>query len=118
MAYRADIVQRGETVDDRKSRYKWNWHWLDKVVTVQLETTPDEKVEVRYGEWLRKLKEPGLAYCELCRKEIAYGSQGAAQLQKHVETSAHLDHVKSGRLNPVLPGKCQISLSSFPSLSF
>ena len=99
-----DIVQRGEKFDDGDSRYKWNWHWLDKVISVKMSPDDSKEVEVRYGEWLRKLRGYGHAYCELCRKEIMYASRGSAQLDKHVGSAGHLDRMRDRRLNPTLPG--------------
>ena len=47
-----------------KNRFRWAW--------LEEKDTHDE----RYGDYLRKIKQDGYAYCTYCRNELKYASKG------------------------------------------
>lgn len=91
---RVDIVKRGNPFDESGVKNSWRWEWCDKVVN-----------DTRAGVYIRKLEEPGLAYCCLCRKEIAYSSKGFAALNQHLTREGHKGNLSKQQKNQVLPGE-------------
>jgi hypothetical protein len=95
---RSDIVRRGELFSDKGSRYSWNWEWLEKEYSVTaLEKKEDGKKEeqmiLRYDHCVKKLAAVGKAYCDVCRKEIAYGNKGFTAIKAHCDTSSHKEKI-------------------------
>ena len=94
------IVNHGEEFSDDSCRYKWKWSWMNEV----WQPLSPDSTAVRYGQWLRKLSEPGKSYCILCRLELNYANRGVVVFHKHVSSDAHKQRVLSESSNYTLPG--------------
>ena len=67
---------------------KFKWIWLEG----------KDKNGQFYSEYLRKIKEPGLAWCVACKDKINYGSSGKNAFAKHADriqyTCIDIDKIK------------------------
>ena len=112
MASRLDILQRkrGEQEIKESTRYNWQWAWMDNEWVEPKPKTWNEKNEFvplkgRYGLWFRKVKAEGKAYCNLCRKELNYGSRGVETLKNHAASDSHCQKLRMREGNVSLPGE-------------
>ena len=76
MAVRSDIVLRSEKYTETGNRYNWRWEWIDSDVDFtdakkKKLLNPKYPDKVRLGQWIRKIRSSGKAYCTLCQKENA-----------------------------------------------
>ena len=60
---------------DKTVRNKWRWDWLE-----------NDKMK----QYLRKVKQPGQAFCTICKKTLQYQSSGKKDLKQHVTSPPHL----------------------------
>lgn len=118
MASRADIVHRADGYIEKGNRYNWRWDWLDRdfdltelVKTNRIRSHP-QNGKVRYGEWIRKIRESGKAYCRLCQSEIVYASRGFDAITRHCSTSNHVRKIDSDPAQSTIPGRTTTSLQS------
>lgn len=90
------VVDREEDVKaiDNGVKNAWRWCWLEKMV---------EGDYVRH--FIRKIRAPGLARCELCSKDISYGSRGFKNIEQHMLKKLHRDNLKLRSSNYSLSGK-------------
>ena len=58
---------------EKNVKNKFKWVWLEG----------KDKNETFYSDYLRKLKEPGVAWCLACKDKINYGSSGKNAFSKH-----------------------------------
>lgn len=108
---RSDIVRRGELFSDKGSRYSWNWEWLEKEYSVTVSEKEGKKGKqtkimiLCYDHCIKKLAAVGKAYCDVCRKEVAYGNKGFTAIKVHCDTSSHKEKIICRSENNHLPGK-------------
>lgn len=80
---RKDIVSRDDDCNiqeiDKGIKNLWCWNWLERQV---------DGVYVR--DSIRKLNKSGVAYCNICSKEILYGNRGFLCISKHLESKRHV----------------------------
>ena len=57
-------------VIDAECRDKWNWKWVEMKVDDTLAS-----------ECIRKLRQPGKAFCVWCSSEITYSKGGSSMIQ-------------------------------------
>lgn len=81
---------------DKNVKNKFSYKWLERSVEVKL---LDETVTVYLGDNFVKCDLPGQVSCNLCSKQINYGSRGAVALEDHVRSSKHLSLLKQKRSN-------------------
>ena len=68
-----------ETDSDVKN--KWKPEWLDEKLTLKHpDPDNDQVMTVVYGETVKKLDEPGQAYCGLCKSIVRYGMRGELKI--------------------------------------
>lgn len=79
---------------DKGLKNTWKWEWLERKVG-------DELV----GRFLRKLNSRGIAFCELCSKNISYSTSGWKALQQHILKKVHIENKKIKATNQSLSGK-------------
>ena len=103
MSFRRDIVDRGGKVNDAGCRYKWNWEWVDRDFV--LDSDFGNTQSVRYGDWIRKIDEPGTAYCILCLTTLKYSAKGFVAIANHAGTQIHRQRIGDRCSNSSLPGK-------------
>ena len=94
------IVERNDELDLDKSlkKNKWKWDWIEKEVEIKGEGI--ELVE----KHIRKLKEDGKAYCEVCNTDISYGGRGWNSLESHIKSKTHLKAPLSIKSNYEISG--------------
>ncbi|XP_025097060.1 uncharacterized protein LOC112565660 [Pomacea canaliculata] len=108
---RSDIVRRGELFSDKGSRYSWNWEWLEKEYSVTVSEKEGKKGKqtkimiLCYDHCIKKLAAVGKAYCDVCRKEVAYGNKGFTAIKVHCDTSSHKEKIICRSENNHLPGQ-------------
>jgi hypothetical protein len=65
---------------DELTKNKWNWGWSEK----ELCKGTDEHL---LSDCIKKVDQPGVAYCEWCKEIIKYGSSGLkAMIRRHADT--------------------------------
>ena len=78
-----EYVKREGRVDvkelDKGLKNKFCWAWLEE---------KDDNGDF-FADYYRKLKEPGMAYCETCCDRINYGSNGKKALLSHAKKKNH-----------------------------
>ena len=79
---------------DKSVKNKWNWNWLDKTVHV-----------LPLSIFIRKIDEPGIAFCVLCKANIKYGGKGFGSIRQHCERAPHKKSEDIKKANRPLPGK-------------
>ena len=95
-----DSVLAKKIDKDAGVKNSWNFSWLQE--TVQLKWREKEKtksVDVKLGNTISKINEPGKAVCSLCEDVIKYGSNGKKALTIHVTTVKHVTKVKDQLTN-------------------
>ena len=90
MAVRSDIVLRSEKYTETGNRYNWRWEWIDSDVDFtdakkKKLLNPKYPDKVRLGQWIRKIRSSGKAYCTLCQKEVNYANKGCFADITHME---------------------------------
>ena len=80
---------------DATAKNKWRWDWLD-----------DDKM----GQYIKKLKISGQAFCTLCNKSLQYQSSGKKDLQRHVTGPTHLKAMQTVKTNYTLKGHKLVNL--------
>ena len=95
MAVRSDIVLRSEKYTETGNRYNWRWEWIDSDVDFtdakkKKLLNPKYPDKVRLGQWIRKIRSSGKAYCTLCQKEVNYANKGCFALSIHCQTDSHV----------------------------
>lgn len=64
---------------EKEVKNKFKWSWLE------------EKDELGnfFSAYIRKIKDPGVVWCTVCRDKINYGSSGKKALTNHAKRSSH-----------------------------
>ncbi|RUS82810.1 hypothetical protein EGW08_009430 [Elysia chlorotica] len=78
---------------DKTVKNKFNWSWLDE------KDCNDEFA----SEYIRKLLEPGFAWCLSCKEKINYGSSGKKAIFGHAKKSEHGKARRALRCTQSLP---------------
>lgn len=97
------FVQRGKDdvkQIDGKVRNKWNWSWCER------ELCDGDDVHL-VADFIRKVTEPGVAWCDLCKETIRYGSSGFKAIARHASAigpDKHRAKFKLRRSNYQLTG--------------
>lgn len=78
---------------DRDIVNKWRNDWL----------AGQDKLNRPFSAWLRKLDEPGTAYCLVCNKKLLYRSNGKKSFQSHVVDPEHVAAINSQQHTSTLP---------------
>ena len=82
MATRKQFLERKDEAKakavDASVRDKWSWKWTEKEVDGCLAAT-----------CIRKLAEPGKAYCLWCECTITYANSGFAVINRHMQKAKH-----------------------------
>ena len=66
-------------ISDYRIKNKFNWSWLEEIIEV---VVPDSKgggktaINIKLGDTIKKIDEPGQAYCEICMLVVSYGTTG------------------------------------------
>lgn len=98
---RSDIVERTNCdvkAIDSGLKNKWRWEWLEVPVD-------KEKPELgKLGDFVKKIRKPGLAWCQPCDKEIKYASSGTKALAGHGRCDQHIKNKKTVSSNYLIPG--------------
>ena len=81
---------------DRSVKNKFSFKWLERTVDIKL---AGEAIKVYLGDDFMKCDLPGQALCNLCSKQINYGSRGAVALEDHVRSSKHISLLRQKRSN-------------------
>ncbi|KAK3772723.1 hypothetical protein RRG08_013416 [Elysia crispata] len=55
------------------------------------------------SEYIRKVNEPGIAFCITCKERLKYGSSGKKLLQDHAKNKNHIKGQKALKLTQSLP---------------
>ncbi|KAJ8364703.1 hypothetical protein SKAU_G00135340 [Synaphobranchus kaupii] len=79
---------------ERGLKNKWRWQWLEET----------DSQGQRYDVWLAKVDIPGMAWCKLCNKNIAYAQNGKKVFAKHTEDHHHREMVNQQQHTQTLPG--------------
>lgn len=100
MAYRtnARVALHNTSVLEKDVKNQWKWDWLDRKID-----------GVKIEQSIKKLDEPGKAYCKLCRKEVNYARRGWKSLEQHATGALHKRIVKERGENYSLPGRSHFS---------
>ena len=88
------FVQRG--IDDARKidqseKNKWSWTWCEK------ELCDGDDVHL-VSDYIRKTTESGIAWCELCKDIIRYGSAGFKAIANHANATGQGKHRAKLRL--------------------
>ncbi|XP_060583200.1 uncharacterized protein LOC132739501 isoform X2 [Ruditapes philippinarum] len=73
---------------------KWRWEWQEE----------RDVQGLKFGEWLRKIEVPGMAFCDVCGKTINYKSSGKKAFRVHADDAKHKANHRTVKSNQVLPG--------------
>ena len=108
MAYRTDIVQCDASFCDENCRSWMDIEWNQFKVRILFRTTPrlqavDLRPCVRFGQWFRKLMEPGKAYWIVCRTELCCANGEAVVFTRHANSEAHQQKLWAESSNTTLP---------------
>ncbi|XP_071378224.1 zinc finger and SCAN domain-containing protein 12-like isoform X2 [Centroberyx affinis] len=79
---------------ERGLKNKWRWQWLEET----------DSQGQRYDVWLAKVDIPGMAWCKLCSKNIAYAQNGKKVFARHTEDHHHREMVSQQQYTQTLPG--------------
>ena len=66
-------------------------------------STPTVGPHARFGQWFRKLVEPGKAYCAVHRTELCYSDRGAVVFTRHAISEAHQQKLRAKFSDSTLP---------------
>ena len=98
MAFQRKFLDRGEEARvkeiDASVREKWTWKWIEKSV--------DGRVA---SECIRKIEEPGKAFCTWCNKEVKYANGGWSMIKQHMGSRCHKEKIDLRKTNYKLSGK-------------
>lgn len=92
MRYLQENAATGEL--ERGLKNKWRWQWIEET------DSQGQKYEV----WLAKVDIPGMAWCRLCNKNIAYAQNGKRVFACHAEDRHHREMVSQQQHTQSLPG--------------
>ena len=76
-----DIVRIKEI--DGTVKNKFSFAWLERTIDI------GNGIKIQIGEDFKKIDVAGQAFCQLCNKQINYGSRGAVALDDHAKSSKH-----------------------------
>ena len=98
---------------------KFSFKWLERTVDIKL---AGEAIKVYPGNDFMKCDLPGQALCNLCSKQINYGSRGVVAQEDHVWSSKHISLLRQKRSNYKIesfikqhsdePGKVTVDLAA------
>ena len=66
-------------------------------------STPTVGPHARFGQWFRKLVEPGKAYCAVYQTELCYSDRGAVVFTRHANSEAHQQKLQAESSDSTLP---------------
>ena len=82
---------------DRGLSNVFRWPWMDEEVSYNDHKNNTQTVKI--GTVLKKSANRGVVWCEICDKEIAYGSSGKKALKLHLCGVKHISQLKIVRQN-------------------
>ena len=88
------IDRNASLLDIEKTvKNKFKWIWLDE----------RDGNNVVLSSYVRKLPQPGIAYCLHCEARLDYSKKGKSFIHRHANSSAHVKKWKAHSSNQSLP---------------
>ena len=78
---------------DHGLKNQWKWEWLEKKVKGEL-----------VSQHIRKINSRGVAFCNVCQKDINYSTRGWRALEQHLQKKLHIDNKRIKASNQCLSG--------------
>ena len=78
---------------DHGVKNKWSSKWLCE----------EDSAGRKFSLWLKKTDTPGEAWCLLCSKSIAYGSNGKRRIESHALEHRHVERLNAQNHTTALP---------------
>lgn len=78
---------------DKVVKNKFNWSWMEE----------KDCNNEHLSEYIRKLNEPGIAYCITCKERLKYGSSGKKLLHDHAKNKNHVKGRRALQCTQSLP---------------
>ena len=84
----------GAEATDKGLKNRWRWSWLSE----------QDKDDIDWREWCKKIEIAGMCFCIVCSKAISYGTTGKKSLRLHCEDKKHINNIKCLKKNTTIPG--------------